>query len=95
LRPIKDSGCPLNSTITSPELTYCTMSFTTLHGPAVLENPRVIQKTKTVVFDGQLFLPSTEPALIRSFRYYNETNLHFADVGCYSLNIRVSPPSFR
>ncbi|KAJ7798946.1 hypothetical protein B0H14DRAFT_2617510 [Mycena olivaceomarginata] len=66
------------------------MSFTTLHGLAVLENPRVIPKTKTTVFDGQLFLPSTEPALIGSFRYFNENSLNFADVGCYSVDIRVA-----
>jgi hypothetical protein len=68
------------------------MSFTTLHGLAVLENPRVIPNTKTTVFDGQLFLPSTEPALIGSFRYFNENSLSFADVGCYSVDIRVSQP---
>ncbi|KAJ7169785.1 hypothetical protein C8R46DRAFT_1217449 [Mycena filopes] len=66
------------------------MSSTTLHGLAVLENPRVIPKTKTTVFDGQLFLPSTEPALIGSFRYFNENNLTFAEVGYYDVGIRVA-----
>ncbi|KAJ7691662.1 hypothetical protein B0H14DRAFT_3531768 [Mycena olivaceomarginata] len=66
------------------------MSSTTLHGIAVLENPRIIPKTKTAVFDGQLYLPSTEPALIGSFRYFNTNNLEFPDVGCYSVGIRVA-----
>jgi hypothetical protein len=70
------------------------MSSTTLHGIVVLKNPRVIPKTKTAVFDGQLYLPSTEPALIGSLRYFNTNNLEFPDVGCYSVGIRVCHPFF-
>ncbi|KAJ7302753.1 hypothetical protein DFH08DRAFT_977599 [Mycena albidolilacea] len=65
------------------------MSFTTLHGLAILENPHIIPKTKTTVFDGQLFLPSTEPALIRSFRYFNENSLNFADVASTTPMVEV------
>ncbi|KAJ7198416.1 hypothetical protein B0H12DRAFT_1244851 [Mycena haematopus] len=69
------------------------MSSAFLHGVAVLENPRVIPKSKTVVFDGQLFLPSIEPALIGSFRYFNADDLTLPEVGCYSVNIRVAHPT--
>lgn len=65
------------------------MSSTILHAIAVLENPRVIPKTKTVVFDGQIFLPSTEPALIGSFRYFNTNDIQLPEVGCYSVDMRV------
>ncbi|KAF7366803.1 hypothetical protein MSAN_00938600 [Mycena sanguinolenta] len=61
---------------------------------AVLENPRVIPKTKTVVFDGQIYLGSSEPAIIVSLRYYNATDMAFPDVGRYSVVVhpaRTSP----
>ncbi|KAJ7938486.1 hypothetical protein B0H13DRAFT_1851438 [Mycena leptocephala] len=57
---------------------------------AVLENPRIIQKTKTVVFDLQAYLPSSEPALIGSIRYFNADNLEFPEVGCYAVWISVA-----
>ncbi|KAJ6492601.1 hypothetical protein DFH09DRAFT_1338303 [Mycena vulgaris] len=63
------------------------MSSTHLIGIAVLENPRVIPKSKTAVFDAQLFLPSSEPALIGSLRYFNANDLAFGDVGCYIICI--------
>ncbi|KAJ7266159.1 hypothetical protein C8J57DRAFT_1511087 [Mycena rebaudengoi] len=66
------------------------MSSTILTGVAVLENPRVIPKSKTTVFDAQLFLPSTEPALIGSFRYFNGDNLEFKEIGCYAICIHVA-----
>ncbi|KAJ7233377.1 hypothetical protein C8J57DRAFT_1532514 [Mycena rebaudengoi] len=66
------------------------MSSTLLHAIAVLENPRVIPKTKTVVFDGQIFLPSSEPALIGSFRYFNTNDIQLLEVGCYSVDMRVA-----
>ncbi|KAJ7926817.1 hypothetical protein B0H13DRAFT_1861835 [Mycena leptocephala] len=54
------------------------MSSAILHGIAVLENPRVVPKLKTT------------PALIGSFRYFNDKNLQFPDVGCYNVDIRVA-----
>ncbi|KAJ7922087.1 hypothetical protein B0H13DRAFT_1604004 [Mycena leptocephala] len=57
---------------------------------AVLENPRVIPKTKTVVFDAQIYLGALEPAIILSLRYFNATDMVFPDVGCYSAVIHVS-----
>ncbi|KAK6980847.1 hypothetical protein R3P38DRAFT_2579500 [Favolaschia claudopus] len=47
---------------------------------AVLENARVIEKTKTVVFDGQIYLGSSIGAAIGSLRYFNSDNQDFADV---------------
>ncbi|KAJ7805382.1 hypothetical protein B0H13DRAFT_1930216 [Mycena leptocephala] len=57
-------------------------SFT---GLAVLENPCLIPKTKTVVFDLQAYLPSSEPALIGSVQYFNRDNLEFPEIGCYAV----------
>ncbi|KAJ7917782.1 hypothetical protein B0H13DRAFT_2321992 [Mycena leptocephala] len=62
-------------------------SFT---GLAVLENPRVIPKTKTVVFDLQAYLPSSEPALIGSVRYFNRDDLEFPEIGCYAVWVSVA-----
>ncbi|KAJ7759679.1 hypothetical protein B0H14DRAFT_2634385 [Mycena olivaceomarginata] len=58
------------------------MSSVILHGIAVFENLCIIPRTKTNVFDGQLFLLSMEPALIGSFgfRYFNANALEFAEV---------------
>ncbi|KAK7059251.1 hypothetical protein R3P38DRAFT_3303351 [Favolaschia claudopus] len=66
---------------------------------AVLENARVIEKTKTVVFDGQIYLGSSIGAAIGSLRYFNSDNQDFADVvrhgvahstdvGCYCVVIQ-------
>ncbi|KAJ6522020.1 hypothetical protein B0H19DRAFT_1277520 [Mycena capillaripes] len=66
------------------------MSSAAFTGLAVLENPRVIPKTKTVVFDLQAYLPSSQPALIGSIRYFNAENLEFPDVGCYAAWISVA-----
>ncbi|KAJ7086409.1 hypothetical protein B0H15DRAFT_986551 [Mycena belliarum] len=66
------------------------MSSAFLHGIAVLENPRVIPKSKTVVFDAQLFLPSSEPALIGTLRYFNDHNIQLPDVCCCSVDVRVA-----
>ncbi|KAJ7898289.1 hypothetical protein B0H14DRAFT_3424660 [Mycena olivaceomarginata] len=69
-------------------------SATSLIAIAVLENPRVIPKTMTVVFDDQIYLGSSEHALLLSLRYFNATDIAFADVGCYSVIIhpaRTSP----
>ncbi|KAJ7143020.1 hypothetical protein C8R44DRAFT_866268 [Mycena epipterygia] len=65
------------------------MSSATFTGLAILENPRVIPKSKTVVFDLQASLPSSEPAIIGSIRYFNADNLEFPEVGCYSVWISV------
>ncbi|KAJ6507109.1 hypothetical protein DFH09DRAFT_874493, partial [Mycena vulgaris] len=46
---------------------------------AVLENPRLIPKTKSIVFDAQAYLGSSEPALIASLRYFNADNREFAE----------------
>ncbi|KAJ7845691.1 hypothetical protein B0H14DRAFT_2584518 [Mycena olivaceomarginata] len=37
----------------------------------VLENPRHIPKTNSIVFDAQIYLGSSEPAIIASLRYFN------------------------
>ncbi|KAJ7916923.1 hypothetical protein B0H13DRAFT_2445608 [Mycena leptocephala] len=63
------------------------MSATSLHAIAVLENPRIIPKTKTFVFDAQIYLGSSEPALIASLRYFNADNREFAEVGAYAVDI--------
>ncbi|KAJ7624197.1 hypothetical protein B0H17DRAFT_1218917 [Mycena rosella] len=52
---------------------------------AILENPRLIPKSKFIVFDAQIYLGSSEPAIITSLRYFNVNNLTFADVGCYTV----------
>ncbi|KAJ7708260.1 hypothetical protein B0H17DRAFT_1125027 [Mycena rosella] len=66
------------------------MSSAAFTGLAVLENPRIIPKTRTVVFDLQACLPSSEPALIGSIRYFNRDNLDFPEVGCYAAWISVA-----
>ncbi|KAJ6514152.1 hypothetical protein DFH09DRAFT_1333102 [Mycena vulgaris] len=64
------------------------MSFAaSLNAIAVLENPRLIPKTKSIVFDAQIYLGSGEPALIASLRYFNADNREFADVSCCSVDI--------
>ncbi|KAJ7480927.1 hypothetical protein FB451DRAFT_1365254 [Mycena latifolia] len=47
------------------------MSSASFTGLSVLENPRIIPKTKTVVFDLQAALSSSGSALIGSIRYFN------------------------
>ncbi|KAJ7939613.1 hypothetical protein B0H13DRAFT_2300300 [Mycena leptocephala] len=54
---------------------------------AVLENPRLIPKSKIVVFDTQIYLGFSEPAVISSLRFYNEGNAGFSDPAC-------TPPTF-
>ncbi|KAJ6480066.1 hypothetical protein DFH09DRAFT_1341557 [Mycena vulgaris] len=69
-------------------------SSASIIGVAVLENPRVIPKSKAVVFDAQIYLGSSEPALITSLRYFNTNNIEFTDIGCYMVVIhpaRTSP----
>ncbi|KAF7354168.1 hypothetical protein MVEN_01104500 [Mycena venus] len=66
------------------------MSSAAYTGVGVLENPRVIGKGKTVVLDLQAYLPSSEPALIGSVRYFNANNMEFPDVGCYAAWISVA-----
>ncbi|KAJ7658456.1 hypothetical protein B0H17DRAFT_1213203 [Mycena rosella] len=66
------------------------MSSAASTGLAVLENPRIIPKTKTVVFDLQACLSSSEPALIGSVRYLHRDNLDFPEVGCYAAWISVA-----
>ncbi|KAJ7828160.1 hypothetical protein B0H14DRAFT_3466537 [Mycena olivaceomarginata] len=53
-------------------------------------NPRVIPKTKTVVFDLQANLPRSEPALIGSVRYFNHDDLEFPEIGCYAVWVSVA-----
>ncbi|KAJ7278110.1 hypothetical protein C8J57DRAFT_1221968 [Mycena rebaudengoi] len=70
------------------------MSSVSLSAIAVLENPRQIPKTKTIVFDAQIYLGSSEPALIMSLHYYNADNMEFSDVTCCKADIhpaRTSP----
>ncbi|KAJ6467906.1 hypothetical protein C8R45DRAFT_475644 [Mycena sanguinolenta] len=62
-------------------------SATSLIALAVLGNPRLIPKTKTVIFDGQIYLGSSVPAIFVSLRYFNATDIQFLDVGCYSVVI--------
>ncbi|KAJ7447431.1 hypothetical protein FB451DRAFT_1411850 [Mycena latifolia] len=62
-------------------------SLSHLNALAVLENPRVIPKSKTVVFDAQMYLGSSEPALIFSLRYFNADDLDFPDVSCCSVDV--------
>ena len=69
------------------------MSAASLHAIAVLENPRLIPKTKSIVFDAQIYLGGSEPALIGSLRYYNEHNCEFEEVGAYSVDIHVRIPN--
>jgi hypothetical protein len=72
------------------------MSFAAcLTAIAVLENPRQIPKSNIIVFDSQVYLGSSDPALIGSLRLFNNDNAEFADVGCYIVVIHVcdTPPS--
>ncbi|KAK6988343.1 hypothetical protein R3P38DRAFT_2573395, partial [Favolaschia claudopus] len=60
----------------------------------VLENPRAIPNTNTILFDSQMYLASSEPATVGSLRYFNENKLEFAPVSCCSVVIhaaRISP----
>ncbi|KAK7012361.1 hypothetical protein R3P38DRAFT_3209621 [Favolaschia claudopus] len=56
------------------------MSSASIFAFAFLKNPRVIEETKTVVFDSQIY---SIGATIGSLRYFNSDNQDFADVGCY------------
>ncbi|KAJ7217387.1 hypothetical protein C8J57DRAFT_1095875 [Mycena rebaudengoi] len=47
---------------------------------AILENPRVIPKMKTTVLNAQIFLGSSEPALICNLHYFNANNIVFKDI---------------
>ncbi|KAK7021615.1 hypothetical protein R3P38DRAFT_2629104 [Favolaschia claudopus] len=69
-------------------------SSATISGVAVLENPRAIPNTNTIIFDSQMYLASSEPATVGSLRYFNENKLEFAPVSCCSVVIhaaRISP----
>ncbi|KAJ7710859.1 hypothetical protein B0H17DRAFT_1190539 [Mycena rosella] len=66
------------------------MSAASFNALAVLENPRVIPKTKTVVFDAQVYLGSAEPALIVSLRYFNANNQNFPDVAAYNVDVYLA-----
>ncbi|KAF7334115.1 hypothetical protein MVEN_02317300 [Mycena venus] len=59
------------------------MSSSDFTAKAVLENPRRIPKSKMIVFDAQVFLGSSKPAIICSLRLFNDANNEFAKIGCY------------
>ncbi|KAJ7813511.1 hypothetical protein B0H14DRAFT_3477809 [Mycena olivaceomarginata] len=63
----------------------------------VLENLRVIPKTKTVVFDSQIYLGSSEPVVIVSLRYFNGSDTAFPDDSSsfnHCITITVVSPRF-
>ncbi|KAJ6540435.1 hypothetical protein B0H19DRAFT_1269017 [Mycena capillaripes] len=64
---------------------------TSLIAISVLENPRAMAKSGFIVFDAQIYLGSSEPALITSVRYFNSDNTVFEDVGCYCIAARTTP----
>ncbi|KAJ7879270.1 hypothetical protein B0H14DRAFT_3435152 [Mycena olivaceomarginata] len=68
------------------------LSAASLTAIAVLENPRLIPKSKFIVFDAQIYLGSSEPILIMSVHYFNTEKTEFADVGVYSIILEELTP---
>ncbi|KAJ7356520.1 hypothetical protein DFH08DRAFT_802557 [Mycena albidolilacea] len=66
------------------------MSSTNLTTVAVLKNLQVIPRSKTLVFNAQIFLPSSEPALVGSLHYFNADNVGFDNIGCYAVSVQVA-----
>ena len=61
-----------------------------------LLNPRVITKTRTVVFDMQLYIgPTTNDVLIGCVRYFNDSGDSFDDVALYRVVTTVSINGFQ
>ena len=61
-----------------------------LEAIVLLLNPRVIAKTRTVVFDMQLYIgPTTTDVLIGCVRYFNESGDSFDDVALYHATTTV------
>ncbi|PBK74004.1 hypothetical protein ARMSODRAFT_1059581 [Armillaria solidipes] len=59
---------------------------------AVLENPRAIENSKTVLFDAHLYFQDThgpDPGLA-SLRYYNASELSFEQVGVYFVHVNIA-----
>ena len=65
------------------------MPSASLYGLAALETPRIIGKTKTVVFDAQMYMGPEQPPLTANFRYFNDQSLTFGDVGVYYIHAMV------
>ena len=65
------------------------MPSASLYGLAALETPRIIGKTKTVVFDAQMYMGPDQPPLTANLQYFNEQSLNFGDVGVYFIHATV------
>ncbi|KAJ6582487.1 hypothetical protein DFH09DRAFT_1309433 [Mycena vulgaris] len=73
--------------------THIMSSTASLTAIAVLENPRLIPKSKFIVFDTQIYLGSSEPVFIAPLRYFNSDDAEFADISCYSIIIEPARAS--
>ncbi|KZP24545.1 hypothetical protein FIBSPDRAFT_856731 [Athelia psychrophila] len=65
------------------------MSSASITAIAVLESPRLVGKSKAVVFDAQIYQGAQAP-LVAALRYFNGTDMTFEDVGTFFLHANVS-----
>lgn len=77
---------PLTSFI---NLLQIRMPSASLYSIAALETPRIIGKTKTVVFDAQMYMGPDQPPLTANLHYFNDQGLTFGDVGIYYIHATV------
>lgn len=65
------------------------MSAATLTAVAVFENPRKLERGKTIVIDAQIYM-GAHPPLIAALRYFNVNDISFEDIGTYFMHATVS-----
>lgn len=97
-RPYKPRGSKMSSTIYHlqfPNTSYrssdysTSMSSATITGIAVFENPRMIERTKVIVVDAQMYL-GADTSLSLALRYFNQNDLCFDEMGLYFVHASVS-----
>lgn len=70
------------------------MPSASLYALAVLETPRAIDnKSKSIVFDAQMYMGEEQPALVANLQYFNSSGLIFEEVGTYFIHATVCLPS--
>ncbi|KIJ19277.1 hypothetical protein PAXINDRAFT_7781 [Paxillus involutus ATCC 200175] len=66
------------------------MSSATMMAVAVLKNPRLLDKGKTIVVDGQIYLGDGQTSLVAALRYFNAADIKFDDIGKFLIHTMVA-----
>lgn len=66
------------------------MSSATITGIAVFENPRMIERSKVIVVDAQMYMGADTQSLSLALRYFNQNDLCFDEMGLYFVHASVS-----